>query len=107
MMGRTHKVGGAVGGLAILNTLNLCNVVVNPVFVGIPFIAGNYIGALIPDFDQRKSTISRYLWPFVWPIWLLQSILNLIFKNSKTPISNFSNSLYLFIEVLLIGLFFI
>ena len=69
MMGKTHKVGGAVSGFSLLTLAQVTSITINPIFGGLPFLAGNIIGALLPDIDQRKSTIGRLLWFISFPIW--------------------------------------
>ena len=87
MMGKTHKVGGAVSGFSLLTLAQVTSITINPIFGGLPFLAGNIIGALLPDIDQRKSTIGRLLWFISFPIWIIQSILNYFLRNSKSPLA--------------------
>lgn len=88
MMGRTHKIGGAVMGFAILNAFMITQIAnINPIFAGIPFLAANILGALICDIDSVKSTISRPLWIIAIPIFLLQKILNFLLRKSKSKLA--------------------
>lgn len=87
-MGKTHKIGGAVIGLIILDAILILKIAdINPFFHCIPFIVANIIGALLCDIDSINSTISRYLWIIAIPIWLLQKIMGLIFRNPKSKIA--------------------
>lgn len=86
MTGTTHKIGGLTFGLLFMS-LNLylpsMPFVLFSIFTPV-FLIGCILGALIPDIDSPKSTISRMLWFVAWPIWLVQSIIRKIFKNKKS-----------------------
>lgn len=85
MMGKTHKIGGAIVGFVIINALAIVSLVdINFIFVVIPFILANIIGAFICDIDSIKSTVSRKLLIIAVPIFLLQKILNFILRKSKS-----------------------
>ena len=86
MTGSTHKIGGFTFSLLFL-WINAYLQILPIAFISIYtpfFMVGCILGALFPDIDHPKATISRYLWPIAWPIYLTQKIIRAIFKKKKT-----------------------
>ena len=86
MMGTTHKMGGFLFGLIVIAFgLYLPTLPISVFSIYAPiFLVGCVFGALFPDIDSPKSTISRMIWPIAWPIWIFQKVIRVIFSKKKS-----------------------
>jgi membrane-bound metal-dependent hydrolase YbcI (DUF457 family) len=80
MMGRTHSVHGACAGLALGAGLG-----VSPLWQLVMGGAGA-VGALLPDFDTKSSTASRFLGPLTGLVsWVVRGASRLTYAATKGP----------------------
>ena len=76
MMGKTHKIGGALAGVAVSRILYSGDYATVGAYASL--IIGSVLGSLLPDIDKKESTIGRILWFISWPIFLLRITFRLL-----------------------------
>lgn len=89
MTGPTHKIGGFSFGLFFLlinSYVHFLPLAFQSIYMPF-FIIGCVLGALFPDIDSPKSTISKYLWIVAWPIWLTQKIIKKLLGKKKSRLA--------------------
>lgn len=69
MLGKTHKLGGIATGFVAATAMSVYSPYMQQhIFLGIPLIAGGWVGGLMPDIDHPNSTMGRRLWFLSRPI---------------------------------------
>ncbi len=77
MMGRTHKVGGALTGIVISRFFYTDDLMITGICFA-SLVCGSILGSLLPDIDKKESTIGRSLWFISWPIYFVRLIIKLL-----------------------------
>lgn len=59
MNSKTHKVGGVCAGIGTITLLAKPSYTISSLILSGSFLAGSYLGSLLPDIDHKGSTIGR------------------------------------------------
>lgn len=93
MMGKTHRVGGILTGIATSSVFLNDNMLQSGLKV-VALLTGAILGSYLSDIDKKESTIGRRLWFISWPIYLFRLLIKILSLVLPKKIRPFFKKIY-------------